>query len=578
MKNKNEQIKKESKHLRGTLQQSLVNPVTGAIVEDDQFLIKFHGIYQQDDRDIRERRAEKKLEPLYSFMLRLRIPAGKITAKQWLGIDEIANQNSTGIIKITTRETVQLHGVIKSKLKPTLAWFKKFDLDSIATCGDVNRNVMATVAPAKNLAYDQVLEYARKISERLLPKTKAYHEIWLDGEKISPEDAKKEDEADELYGELYLPRKFKIAIAIPPDNDVDAFANDIGLIAIIENGELIGFNVAIGGGLGTTHGNPQTYPRIASMVGFVPHEKMLDAVYQILTVQRDYGNREDRKLSRLKYTVDKYGVDWFREELEKRQGFKFEKPREFKFEMRNDYYGWSQDYQGNWHFLHFVENGRILDTPSPLSRGEVTRSERSEELRDEGGAYPKLKTAILEIAKANLANFRFTANQNIMFSDILPADKSKVEAIFTKHNIHNNVSEIRKSAMACVAFNTCPLALAEGQRYMPSLITKIEEILAKHKLEKEPISIRMTGCPNGCARPYMSEIGLVGKSYGKYNLYLGGSALGERLNKLYKEELDETEILKELDHFLGLYSANKNPKENFGDFMDRYLIQKTVVI
>lgn len=564
MTNKSEQQKIESKNLRGTLKESLVNPLTGAAAEDDQFLIKFHGIYQQDDRDARERRAEKKLEPAYSFMMRLRIPAGKITAKQWLGINEIADKYSTGVIKITTRETVQLHGIIKSHLKPTLAEFSKFGLDSISTCGDVNRNVMATVTPAKNPAYDQVFDYSRKISERLLPKTRAYHEIWLDNAKISPD-----DEVDELYGKAYLPRKFKVAVAIPPDNDVDVFANDIGLIAIIANEKLLGFNVAIGGGLGMTHGNAATYPRLGSLIGFVPHEKMLDAVYQILTVQRDYGNREDRKLSRLKYTIDKHGVDWFRTELEKRQGFAYEKVREFEFKMRNDYYGWNQDYQGRWHYLHFVENGRILDAEntSPLSRGEGARSERSEELRGEGGAL--LKTVIFEIAQQNLANFRFTANQNIVFSDIDESNKAKVKQLFKKYGIHNEVSEIRKSAMACVAFNTCPLALAEGQRYMPSLIDKIEPIIAKHGLEQEPISIRMTGCPNGCARPYMSEIGLVGKSYGKYNLHLGGSALGQRLNRLYKEDLQEVEILNELDNFFGLYATQRRVGESFGDFTNR---------
>ena len=542
MSNKNEKTKLESRNLRGTLkEQSLPNPITGAVAEDDHFLIKFHGIYQQDDRDRREQRAEKKLEPAYSFMMRLRIPAGKITAKQWLGIDEIANKYSTGIIKITTRETVQLHGIIKSKLKPTLAEFSKFGLDSIATCGDVNRNVISTVTPAISAAHEQVFDYARQISAHLLPKTKAYHEIWLDKEKISPE-----DEVDELYGKAYLPRKFKIAVAVPPDNDVDVFANDIGLIAIIENNKLLGFNVAIGGGLGATHGNAATYPRLGNIVGFVAHDKMLDAIYQIVTVQRDYGNREDRKFSRLKYTVDKYGVDWFRDELEKRQGFKYEKARDYKFEARNDYYGWSKDYKGNWHFLHFVENGRVLDTEQA-----------------------KLKTAILEIAQMELANFRFTANQNIVFADISETNKTKVEALFKKYNINNDVSEIRKSAMACVALNTCPLALAEGQRYMPTLIDKIEPILAKYKLQQEQISIRMTGCPNGCARPYMAEVGLIGKSMGKYNLYFGGSAIGERLNRLYKEDLQEAEILKELDHLLALYAKDKKDGESFGDFTNK---------
>lgn len=543
MSNPSEKIKVESQGLRGTLKESLQNKITGAVADDDQFVIKFHGIYQQYDRDRVDERAEKKLEPAYSFMMRLRIPAGKITSKQWLGIDEIAQKYSTNIIKITTRETVQLHGIVKSHLKPTLSEFSNYGLDSISTCGDVNRNIMATATPAKSKAYDDVYDYAKQISEALLPKTKAYHEIWLDGEKIS-----REDEVDDLYQEIYLPRKFKIGIAIPPDNDVDAFANDIGLIAIIEKGKLLGFNVAIGGGLGTTHGNAATFPRLGDVIGFVPHDKILKAVYEILTVQRDYGNREDRKLSRLKYTVDKYGADWFRTELEKRQGFKYEPAREFKFETRHDYYGWNQDYKGNWHYTHFVENGRVLDTENA-----------------------SLKTAILEVAQGDLASFRFTGNQNIIFADIKESDKSKVEAIFKKYNIHNDVSEVRKSAMACVSFNTCPLAMAEAQRYMPSLITKVEPILKKHGLENEQISMRMTGCPNGCARPYMAEIGFVGKSYGKYNFHLGGSALGQRLNRIYKESLGEEEILAELDQFFGRFAKERQGNESFGDFTNRIL-------
>jgi sulfite reductase (NADPH) hemoprotein beta-component len=532
-----EKIKIGSNHLRGTLVQSLANPITGAISEDDQTVIKFHGIYQQDDRDRREERAKKKLEKLFSFMLRLRIPGGKITSKQWLAIHQISELNSTGTIKITTRQTIQLHGVIKSKLKPTLSSFYQYGLDSIAACGDVNRNVMSSATIAQSTAYDEVFEYSRKISEHLLPKTNAYHEIWLDGEKISGE------EIEPLYGETYLPRKFKIVIAIPPSNDVDLYAHDIGLIAIIEKNVLQGFNITVGGGMGATHGNAETYPRLGDLVGFVAKEKTLDAVYQIATIQRDFGNREERKLSRFKYTMAKYGVDWFISEFEKRAGFKFENPRDFIFTKRGDDYGWKQDYLGNYHFTLFVENGRV---------------------------FGEMKKAFLEIAEKNLANFRFTNNQNIIITDITLDNKKTVEEIFRKYHLGNeNQSPIRLDSIACVALNTCSLALAEAQRYLPSLISKIEPLLTKFNLQDDNISIRMTGCPNGCGRPYLAEIGLVGKALGKYNLYLAGDRLGKRLNRLHKEDLDEAEILLELENFFKIYSTKRHQNEHFGDFILR---------
>lgn len=543
MSNKAEEIKIKSNKLRGTLDKSLKYPITGSLFEDDQTLIKFHGIYQQDDRDRRDQRAEKKLEPLYSFMIRLRIPGGKISAKQWLGIDEIANANSTGVIKVTTRQTIQLHGVIKSVLKPTVAWFDKYDLDSIAACGDVNRNIMSTSTIAKIKAEDEVYEYSKKISEHLLPRTNAYKEIWLDGEKITQEE-------EPIYGETYLPRKFKIVVAIPPDNDVDIYAHDIGLIAIIENEELLGFNVVIGGGMGNTHGNEKTFPRIGDLIGFAKKEDILDVVTAITTTQRDFGNREDRKLSRFKYTVDRLGVDFVKGEIEKRS-VKLQPAKDFKFVARNDYYGWFEDYQGLHHNLIFVENGRILD------------DEKSQ-----------LKTALFEITKQGLSDIRFTSNQNIIVSNVKSTDKEKVIKILEKYNVRDNdISNIRKNAMACVALNTCPLALAEGQRYLPELISKIEPILEKHKISNNPVSIRMTGCPNGCARPFMAEIGFVGKALGKYNMYIGGSSVGQRLNTLYKEDLTETEILANLDDLFGQYVANKTADEDFGDFSYKLIQQ-----
>ena len=540
-----ESIKTKSDGLRGTLKESLTDEITGAVREQDHALIKFHGMYEQDDRDLREERAAKKLDKLYSFMIRLRIPGGCMTADQWIAAHHVAGQYSTGVIKITTRQTIQLHGILKHQIKPTLQSFNKVQLDSIAACGDVNRNVACTSHPSESRIHEQVHAYADKISQLLLPKTRAFYEIWLDEEKIAAY-----DEQDPLYQDRYLPRKFKIGIAIPPNNDVDVLTNDLGLIAIIENNELIGFNIAVGGGLSTTHGNPDTYARLATVIGFTRgKEQTLKAVYEVLTIQRDYGNRSDRKLARLKYTLDNMGVEAFRKELEKRCGFELEDIQSYQFTERRDRYGWMHDDKGNWHYTLFVENGRVTDD------GPVA-----------------LQKALLEIATTRKSVFRFTSNQNVIISDILPQDKKEIEAILQQHGIlqrDENISSIRKNAIACVALPTCPLALAEAQRYLPDLITKIEPLLIKYGIASEDIVLRMTGCPNGCARPYAAEIGLVGTSQGHYNLHIGGDREGTRLNVKYKEQLDEASIIETIDLLLKAYKEEKYTGETLGDFANR---------
>lgn len=541
-----EKIKQKSDGLRGTLAEGLKNEVTGAIADDDQSLVKFHGMYMQDDRDRRDERAEKKLERLYSFMIRLRVPGGFFTPEQWVAMHHVAGEYTTGVIKITTRQTIQLHGILRGSIKPTLKAFSQVHLDSIAACGDVNRNVTCAAHPLESELHARVHAYAAKISELLLPKTRAFYEIWLDEEKITD----KQEEEDPLYQDRYLPRKFKVGIAIPPNNDIDVFTNDLGLVAIIENGALKGFNIAIGGGLGATHGNTETYPRLATTMGFVSVEdgddRLLEAIYEIVTIQRDYGNRSDRKLARLKYTVDKYGIDWYREELARRTGFALEEARPYTFTDRTDLYGWQQNHQGLWYYTPFIESGRILD--------------------DEKVAF---KTAFLEIAQTGKANFRFTGNQNLILSDITKKYKPAIQKILEKYRIiaHTEAaSAVRKNSIACVALPTCPLALAEAQRYLPELIGKIEGLLDNYELSKENIIVRMTGCPNGCGRPYAAEIGFVGTGPGHYNLHLGGDHEGTRLNKLYKENLDETAILKELDLLFWLYKKERATGERFGDF------------
>ena len=461
-------------------------------------------------------------------------------------LHEIAGKNTTGVIKITTRQTVQLHGMLKSKIKPTIKAFHTAHLDSIATCGDINRNVTCSSYPSNLSVHEEISSYADRISSFLKPKTRAYYEIWLDEEKILD----KKSEEDPLYLDAYLPRKFKIGIGIPPNNDSDVFINDLGLVAIIENNKLLGFNFAVGGGLASTHGNPETYARLGSVIGFVEAgEKTFKAIYEVLTVQRDFGNREDRKQARLKYTVDKMGVEKFKEEVEKRTGFKFEETKSFAFTEREDDYGWKKNASGNWDYTIFVENGRVLD------EGEL-----------------QLKSALLDIAKTGKVSFRFTVNQNLIVTDVKQKDKSEINALLEKYKIiehTDNSSAIRKNSIACVALPTCPLALAESQRYLPSLLTKIEKLLTKHNLENENIITRMTGCPNGCGRSPAAEIGFIGTAPGRYNLHLGGDHEGYRLNKLYKENLDEAEILSALDEVFEAYKKGRKKNESFGDFTHR---------
>ncbi|MEC4004566.1 NADPH-dependent assimilatory sulfite reductase hemoprotein subunit [Flavobacterium sp. SUN052] len=538
-----ETIKTQSDGLRGTLKQSIdLDNHTGNVRPDDETLVKFHGMYVQDDRDRRAERATKKLDKLYSFMIRLRIPGGLISAEQWLATHEISEQFGTGTLKITTRQTVQLHGLLKHQLRPTIQAFNTAKLDSIAACGDVNRNVIASSHPQLSPLHKEIHEYADKISTLLLPKTQSYYEVFIDGEKIY----ERSSEADPLYEDRYLPRKFKIAIAIPPSNDVDVFTNDIGLIAIIENNELKGFNIAIGGGLARTHGNINTYSRLATVIGFTDtEEKTLKAVYEILTVQRDFGNRVDRKLSRLKYTVDKLTVEGFKKELESRLDFKLEPVKKYSFTERSDRFGWEQNHLGNWFYTLYIEHGVVK---------------------------PYQKQFLKEVAELQISNFIFTGNQNLILGEITDFNKQKVDDLIKKHNIDIQISALRKNSMACVALPTCPLALAEGQRYLPELVTKIEPLLEKYGLTQDEISIRMTGCPNGCGRPYVAELGFVGTGPEQYNFMLGGDRYGERLNQLYKEKLTENQILQEVDLLLNNYVKNKNENETFGDFAFRTVI------
>jgi sulfite reductase (NADPH) hemoprotein beta-component len=549
-----EHVKIASRYLRGTLVDSLANRLTGALNPDDTHLIKFHGSYQQTDRDLDSERKRQKLEPLFSFMIRVRVPGGVASAPQWQCMDALSDAYGNGTLKLTTRQTFQLHGVLKRNLPAAIQGFNEVQMDSIAGCGDVNRNVMCNTNPHESPVHGEVARIAQEISAHLTPRTTAYREIWLDGDLVETTEAV-DDEP--IYGHTYLPRKFKIALALPPYNDSDIFSNDIGLIAIEENGELLGFNVAIGGGLGMTFGLNETYPRLADLIGFVPADKVIDACEKVVTIQRDWGNRENRKLSRLKYTIDRVGLPAFVAELHQRLGYELAPSRAYQFHSSSDAFGWTQSPSGLSQLVLFVEGGRVLDRP---------------------GYH--LKSALREISGFHTGEFRLTGNQNLILANIEPQHVARIQAILEEAGAApkaDQLTALRRGALACVALNTCSQAFAEAERYLPHLLDKLDAVIRAHGLADAGILIRMTGCPNGCARPYLGEIGLVGKAPGRYNLYLGADHTGERLNKLYREMLDEEGILRELSPILAAYATNRQPGEGFGNFVIRTGIVKATV-
>ena len=538
-----EKIKADSRGLRGTLATSIADPTTGGLAEDDTQLLRLHGSYQQDDRDLRDQRRAQKLEPLWRFMVRLRLPGGVCTAAQWLAIDDIATHHANGSIRLTTRQTFQFHGIAKGELTPSMAALNAALMDTIATCGDVNRNVLASNNPVESPAHYEVAECARRLSEHLLPKTRAYHEIFLNGEKLAGS-----PEAEPVYGKSFLPRKFKTAIAVPPSNDVDIFANDLGFIAILEAGRLVGFNLTVGGGLGATHGDAATYPRLADVAGFLPAQRLLEVAEAVLTTQRDFGDRTNRKHARLKYTIADRGLAWFVDEVERRAGVTLEPARPFAFTSNGDRFGWLEGFDGRWHRTIRVPAGRIADTFD----------------------LPWL-TGWRELAKIHRGDFRITANQNAIIAGVAAEDRAGIDELIARYRLDaaEHAIPLRRDALACVALPTCPLAMAEAERYLPQLLGRLEALLERHGIAHLPLILRITGCPNGCARPYLAEIGLVGKAPGRYNLHLGGDARGQRLAVLARENLDEAAFLAELDGHFEAYAATREGGERFGDFLWR---------
>ncbi|PPI88458.1 sulfite reductase subunit beta [Candidatus Pantoea edessiphila] len=544
-----ERIKYQSNYLRGTILQDLDNELTGSFTGDNFSLIRFHGMYQQDNRDIRTERIKQKLEPLHSIMLRCRLPGGVITTQQWLDIDKFATAKTIyGSIRLTNRQTFQFHGILKKNIKLTHKMLHQIGLDSLATANDVNRNVLCTSNPYESILHQKVYNLAKKLSEHLLPRTKAYAEIWWDDHKIV------EKEEEPILGKTYLPRKFKITIVIPPNNDVDLHANDLNFVAIIKNKELIGFNLLIGGGLSIEHNNHATYPRTATDFGYIEIEKMIDVATAVITIQRDWGNRTDRKNARTKYTLERVGIDHFKKEIEIRADMKFKPSYPYKLTTRGDRIGWIKGIDEKWHLTLFIENGRIINHPK----------------------Y-QLKKGIAEIAKNHRGNFRLTANQNLIITSVPENKKLHIESIAMKYGLINKISAQRKNSMACVSFPTCPLAMAEAERFLPKFITKIENIMKNYGVNNRYIVLRVTGCPNGCGRAMLAEIGLIGKAIGRYNLHIGGNRIGTRIARMYRENIKEDEIISNISKLIECWAKEGYKEENFGDFVIRIGIVKPVL-
>jgi sulfite reductase (NADPH) hemoprotein beta-component len=537
----NELIKEANPTLAGTIKETLLNPAVDRFSEDDSQFLKFHGIYQQDDRDAR------KTGKKYMFMVRGRLPGGVVHPNLYLIFDRLARDCGNDTLRITSRQGFQFHGVVKGTLGSLMKGINEALATTLAACGDVNRNVMAPPTPSTSPLVERVHEDARLLSRALLPKTKAYHQIWVDGQEL---DLGNDGFVDPLYGKTYLPRKFKTAFAIPPLNDIDIFTNCLGFIAIGEGDELLGYNLIAGGGLGMSHGNEETFPRIADVIGFLSPEHVEAAAKAVVTIHRDFGDRTNRKHARLKYVLEERGVPWFREEVERRAGIKLENPRSFKFTRQGDLFGWHKQYDGKLFLGLYVETGRIKDA--------------------EG--Y-KLKTAVREIVERFQTEVRLTPSQNLLLTNVEPTDQAAITKILADHSIpvENQATIVRRASMACPALPTCGLALAEAERLLPDLLTRIENLLAEVGLQNEEIIVRMTGCPNGCARPYMAEIGFVGKSPNKYQIYLGGNESSTRLNRVFRESVQTASIIDELRPVLSRFAKERQNGERFGDWCERVL-------
>jgi sulfite reductase (NADPH) hemoprotein beta-component len=541
----NEFLKERNPTLAGTIATTLADPQADHFVDDDTQFLKSHGVYQQDDRDLR------KTGKKYIFMVRCRIPGGVLTPGQYLACDELAGRYANNTLRVTSRQGLQFHGVVMGGLRPLVKAINDALLGTLAACGDNSRNVMAPPTPPTDRVGEQVLAHAREVATAILPRTPAYHSIWIDGVPLKLEDPANTNFVDPLYGQTYLPRKFKVAFVIPPLNDIDVLTNCCGFIAVRDDdSRLSGYNLTAGGGQGRSHGNEATFPRLADVIGFLPPEKVVDVARAVLTIHRDFGDRSDRKHARLKYVLEDRGATWFREELERRLGFQLAEPIPYKFDKQSDAFGWNRQVDGRLFLGLFVETGRIKD-------------------RDGW----RLKSALREVVARFQPEVRLTPGNNVILANLDATGRDEITRLFAVHGIQTEASgqgsSLRRASMACVSLPTCGLGLAESERYLPDLITRIEALLKEVGLGDQEITIRMTGCPNGCARPYMAEIAFVGKAPGRYQVWLGGNEASTRLNRLYRDVVKDPDIITELRPLFTRYAQERLAGERFGDWVAR---------
>lgn len=534
----NEQLKARSRYLRGDIAEGLADPLTGAVPGDDPLLMKFHGIYQQDDRDKRAERAKRKLEPNYQFMVRLRIPGGRLTPAQWIQLDDIANRFAERGLRITTRQTIQLHGVRKKDLRLTMQAIRAAGLDTVAACGDDSRGVVCGANPALAHIDEQVAAIARATSNRLIPRTTAYPEIWYEEHREPP------DNEEPVYGPLYLPRKFKVGYVIPPINDIDVHGQDLGFIAVVEEGRLAGFNVCVGGGMGQLDSREDSYPRLAEPIGFITPDEAPEFSEIVMSIQRDYGDRKDRHRARFKYTLDRLGTPWFLKELEQRRGRALQEWRPVSFDRNADSFGWQQGSDDLWYATLNIENGRV------------------------DGALQSQLRAFFESFGGRI---RLTTNQNLQLTHIGDHELAQAKWRLLDLGLESRLRPEIQAAhtISCVSFPTCGLAMAEAERYTPDFLHLFNGVKERHGLSGTPVTLRISGCPNGCARPYLAEIALTGRAPGLYNLYLGGSFHGDRLARLHASNVNEEKIMDILDELFSRYAAQRHSNEHFGDFLVR---------
>ncbi len=541
-----EAIKRESRYLRGSIAEELRQD-SSRFSEADYQLLKFHGTYEQHDRDTATQRKQRGLEKDYQFMVRLKVPGGRLTADQYLAVDELAGRYANGSLRITTRQGFQLHGVIKRNLKATIAEINAAAITTLGACGDVVRNITTSPAPIRDPVHHELERNAKLLTEKLLPRTRAYHEIWVNGEKVALNGD--EAEPEPIYGNTYLPRKFKIGLTIPEDNSIDVLTHDIAIIALFEGEELTGYNLALGGGMGMTHNKPNTYPRLATPVAFVEPDDLVPAVQAVVKLQRDHGDRSDRKHARLKYVVEEKGAEWTKATLERYLGHALGPPRPMPPLQVPDHTGWHPQGDGKWYLGVPVSSGRIVDR-----KGE------------------RLRTALREAVGRFRLDPVLSPQQDILLSNVAPEDRAEVEATLKGHGVllAEDLSPVRLNALACPALPTCGLALTEAERVKLPLIAEIEDALRRHGLERERMSVRIVGCPNGCARPYTGDIGLVGRMPGYYALYVGGDFEGTRLSHRLVDKVALKDVVATLEPLFAFFARERRPGEAFGDFCHRH--------